>query len=121
MKKFNKTLAIAFFAAVSAFSFQSASAATSAGMDSDPEASILLASEENDEASFAKNIGPQWSSVDKLIEDNPMRETIVMIGTSMYEKRKAGTLIDASRDFYVVALEALDTPELVIYLLLTAS
>ncbi len=120
MKKFNKTLAIAFFAAVSAFSFQSVSAAPTIVMD-DSNDPIYMGSEENDEASFAKNIGPQWSSVDKLIEDNPMRETIVMIGTSMYEKRKAGTLIDASRDFYVVALEALDTPELVIYLLLTAS
>ena len=121
MKKFNKTLAIAFFAAVSAFSFQSASAATSAGMDSDPEASILLASETDDEISFANYIGPQWSSVDKLIENNPARESIVQIGYEMYKTRKEGKLTENNKSVYLWILEAVDTPELVIYLLLTAS
>ncbi len=121
MKKFNKTLAIAFFAVVSAFSFQSASAATSVGMDSDPEACILLASETNNEVSFANYIGEEWSGVDMLIADNPKRVSIVLFGTDMYNKKHAGTLTETLREFYINMLSALGCPDLVTYLLLTAS
>ncbi len=117
MKKFNKTLAIAFFAAVSAFSFQSASAATSAGMDSEPEACILLASETNNDVSFAKCIGPEWSEVDKLIADNPKRVSIVLFGAELFNRGKDGTLTEELKQFYTGMLNALGCPEFIIYLL----
>ena len=117
MKKFNKTLAIAFFAAVSAFSFQSASAATSIGMDSESEACILLASETNDEVSFAKCIGPEWSEVDKLIADNPKRVSIVLFGAELFNRGKDGTLTEELKQFYTGMLNALGCPEFIIYLL----
>lgn len=120
MKKFNKTLAIAFFAAISAFSFQSASATPTVEID-DSHDPILMESKESNESTFANYIGPEWSSVDKLIEDNPDRAYIVEIGYAMYLKRKEGTLCEYNINFYLLPLQSFGTPELVIYLLLTAS
>ncbi len=120
MKKFNKTLAIAFFAVVSAFSFQSASAATSSEMDSDPEACILLASETNNEVSFANCIGPEWSSVDKLIENHDARVIIVTVGYELYKERKAGELTEERKSWYLLWLRGFDCPEEVIEILFTA-
>ncbi len=120
MKKFNKIIAIAAVAALSALPFQNASAMTDSEMDSADETSVLMASQGSEEVSFATYIGADWYGVDNLIADNPKRVAIVMFGSDMYHKRKDGTLTDTLKQFYVSMLDALGCPELVTFLLLNA-
>ena len=112
MKTFNKIFAIAAIAAASLFSAQNASAAVISENGTETEYAYGF------DVTFEMLKGSDWAAFDQMIEENPNRQQIVVLGVQLNDAKHAGTLTSEEEQEYLEALLALDCPAVLALMLL---
>ena len=106
MKKLHKIFAIAAIAAASMFSAQPASAAVTS-VDATTSASSL-------DLTFGYYWGDAWMLADIMIENNPHKNEIVVVGMAYHIALQKGTITESDKEYYVNQLLEYDCPVYVI-------